>query len=129
MGKIKDYMEVRIKLNTAGDQYTKRDLDVIAKAEHISLNKLYIEAMRDCVEKHKKDLIKHICTKVKEYGRLADKYSDGSADYVYTVNSIEITATFRRGRDPYYHAKDFDVPPRFYSESRLEDIIDLYEIL
>ncbi len=124
-------MEVRIKLNTAGGQYLKMDLDAISKAEHISLNNLYIEAMRDCVEKHKKGLIKHICAKVKEYGRLADKYSDGSADYVYAVNSIEITATFRRGRGPYFHAADLDAPgiPRFYSDSRLDDIIDLFEII
>ena len=124
-------MEIRIKLNTAGEQGAKMDCQAIADAESVRVNDLYIEALQDVVEKHRKDLVKKICAAVKEYGSPAGKYSDGSTDYTRTIKGVEIKATFKRGRDPYFHGTEINAPglPRFYDDKRLQDVLDLYALI
>lgn len=124
-------MEIRIKLNTAGEQGAKMDCEAIANAEFIRVNDLYIEAIKDVVEKHRKDMVKKICASVKEYGTPVGKYSDGSTDYTRTINGVEVKATFRRGRDPYFHGTEINAPglPRFYDDKRLQDVVDLYKFI
>lgn len=124
-------MEIRIKLDTVAAQGAKMDLDAIAKAEHSTLNALVVEAMQDCVNKHRLAMVKEICAAVKVRSNTIQKFADNSVDYKYTVAGIEITATFRRGHEPYFVASELDAPglPRFYKDKNLGDVIDLYKLL
>ena len=121
-------MEIRIKLTTGREQVAKMDIEAIAKTESRHADSLYLEAIEDCIDKHRKEMTKQICQAVKTRGRLLQRYANNVTDYTYTVNGIEITATFRPGRNSYFHGKELDASgmPRFFSETIPNDVLDLF---